>query len=73
MKIREFRIKIGDYEEIVTNCGDENPDVKHLIEAATNTILLIIAVPQTDETAASLGRLLFGKQKSDGSSGKRSR
>ena len=63
MKISRLRVGIGDHEQTVENCTDQDPDVAGLMQMANSSNAVItIDVPQSPEGAAALGRLVFGKR-----------
>lgn len=69
MQITRLMVRIGDHEECVMNCSDENPDVAELMKMAhSSSAIITIEVPASSEAAAALGRLIFAKPKGERSS-----
>jgi hypothetical protein len=64
--ISQFVVHIGDHQEGIAHCTDDDPDVQELMRLASSTkIMVVVQLPQTGEAAAALGRLLFAKSKAE--------
>lgn len=62
MKITRLLVRMGDHEVSIIDCTDGDADVAELIRTATSSSSVItIEVSQSDEAAAALGRLIFGR------------